>query len=91
MNHHSRFKKPGFSTREDLATLLLKTRFLSLSMFARPLLKCYNAPSVGAWRSLVACFNGVEEVVGSNPAAPTILDKETLCVITRRFPLLREL
>ena len=26
---------------------------------------------VGAWRSLVARFNGVEEVVGSNPAAPT--------------------
>jgi hypothetical protein len=25
----------------------------------------------GAWRSLVARFNGVEEVVGSNPAAPT--------------------
>ena len=33
---------------------------------------CYN-PSylVGAWRSLVARFNGVEEVVSSNLAAPT--------------------
>ena len=27
-------------------------------------------PHSGAWRSLVARFNGVEEVVGSNPAAP---------------------
>lgn len=27
--------------------------------------------AIGAWRSLVARFNGVEEVVGSNPAAPT--------------------
>ncbi len=27
--------------------------------------------AVGAWRSLVARFNGVEEVVGSSPAAPT--------------------
>ena len=28
--------------------------------------------NVGAWRSPVARFNGVEEVVGSNPIAPTI-------------------
>lgn len=91
MDHHSRFKRPGFSTREDLATLLLKTGFLSLSMFARPQLKCYNARSVGAWRSLVARFNGVEEVVGSNPAAPTSMEKETPFVIKRRFPFLREL
>lgn len=28
--------------------------------------------AVGAWRSLVARFNGVEEVVGSSPAAPTL-------------------
>ena len=27
--------------------------------------------TIGAWRSLVARFNGVEEAVGSNPAAPT--------------------
>ncbi len=27
--------------------------------------------AIGAWRSLVARFNGVEEVVGSSPAAPT--------------------
>ena len=27
----------------------------------------------GAWRSLVAHFTGGEGVVGSNPAAPTIL------------------
>jgi hypothetical protein len=40
-------------------------------MVAEPIRECYNAPSVGAWRSLVARFNGVEEVVGSNPAAPT--------------------
>ena len=33
---------------------------------------CYNAHYlVGAWRSLVARFNGVEEVVSSNLAAPT--------------------
>ena len=27
--------------------------------------------TVGAWRSPVARFNGVEEVAGSNPVAPT--------------------
>ncbi len=27
---------------------------------------------VGAWRSLVAHLNGVQEVAGSNPVAPTI-------------------
>ncbi len=40
-------------------------------MFALAPARCYNAPRFGAWRSLVARFNGVEEVVGSNPAAPT--------------------
>ncbi len=39
--------------------------------FAFDLALCYNAQQNGAWRSLVARFNGVEEVVGSNPAAPT--------------------
>ena len=42
-----------------------------MCLVAWHLLKCYNALPVGAWRSLVARFNGVEEVVGSNPAAPT--------------------
>ncbi len=40
-------------------------------MFASPGRECYTNEPVGAWRSLVARFNGVEEVVGSNPAAPT--------------------
>ena len=31
----------------------------------------YNVPLFGAWRSLAARFVRVEEVVGSNPAAPT--------------------
>ncbi len=88
MDHNSRFKKPEFSTREDQAALLLKTGFLPVSMFARALLQCYNAPLVGAWRSLVARFNGVEEVVGSNPAAPTNMQRETPCMDTRRFLLL---
>lgn len=39
--------------------------------FAPDFARCYNAHQLGAWRSLVARFNGVEEVVGSNPAAPT--------------------
>ena len=91
MDHDSRFKKPGLSTREDLAAILLKTGFLPVSMFAMPSAKCYNAPSVGAWRSLVARFNGVEEVVGSNPAAPTSMEKETPCIYMRRFPFLMEL
>jgi hypothetical protein len=39
--------------------------------FALDFAQCYNAQQHGAWRSLVARFNGVEEVVGSNPAAPT--------------------
>jgi hypothetical protein len=39
--------------------------------FAPDFAQCYNAQQLGAWRSLVARFNGVEEVVGSNPAAPT--------------------
>jgi hypothetical protein len=31
----------------------------------------YSRQSVGAWRSLVARFHGVEEVAGSNLVAPT--------------------
>ena len=31
------------------------------------------AAPVGAWRSLVAHLNGVQEVEGSNPFAPTTL------------------
>ena len=34
---------------------------------------CYTR-AVGAWLSLVERFLGVEEVVGSNPVAPTSLD-----------------
>ena len=45
---------------------------------------CYNAAAFGAWRSLVARFNGVEEVVGSNPAAPTS-KKTPLQLLMRRF------
>ena len=34
---------------------------------------CRMCPSIiGAWRSLVAHLHGAQEVVGSNPAAPTI-------------------
>ena len=57
-------------------------------MFACDFLQCYNAPAFGAWRSLVARFNGVEEVVGSNPAAPTNVEEETPCIFARRFPFL---
>ena len=32
-----------------------------------------GTPPVGAWRSLVAHYNGVVGVAGSNPVAPTIL------------------
>ena len=56
-------------------------------MFAQHTAQCYNEALVGAWRSLVARFNGVEEVVGSNPAAPTNVKKQTPCVAARRFLL----
>jgi hypothetical protein len=49
---------------------------------------CYNAAAFGAWRSLVARFNGVEEVVGSNPAAPTV--KNAASVIDAAFLFLDE-
>ena len=45
--------------------------FFTRNDVAMPLLECYNALPIGAWRSLVARFNGVEEVVSSNLAAPT--------------------
>ena len=35
-------------------------------------------PVIGAWRSPVACLHGVQEVVGSNPAAPT-KDQVVIC------------
>ena len=35
---------------------------------------CYAIHVTGLWRSLVARYLGVVEVVGSNPASPTILD-----------------
>ena len=38
---------------------------------------CYTR-AVGAWLSLVERFLGVEEVVGSNPVAPTSLDISSL-------------
>ena len=36
--------------------------------------------SIGAWRSLVARCNGVAEVAGSNPVAPTNLKSQILNV-----------
>jgi hypothetical protein len=33
----------------------------------------YTCYYYGAWRSLVARLHGVQEVVGSSPAAPTII------------------
>src|SRR5690606_23204405 len=50
----------------------------------RPLLE---SALFGAWRSLVARFNGVEEVVGSNPAARTDLSIQdaNAALMSRRF------
>ncbi len=44
----------------------------------RPPTLSAGIPTVGAWRSLVAHYNGVVGVAGSNPVAPTIL---TSCLI----------
>ena len=49
----------------------MRKLFEQITQFARHFSLCYNEFGNGAWRSLVARFNGVEEVVGSNPAAPT--------------------
>jgi hypothetical protein len=35
---------------------------------------------VGAWRSPVACLNGVQVVAGSNPVAPTNIKLPSLVV-----------
>src|SRR5690606_28106955 len=48
---------------------------------------CLGPLAIGVWRSLVACLVRVEEVVGSNPATPTVPD-EAACEFSRR-PLRR--
>lgn len=40
---------------------------------------------VGAWRSLVARLHGAQEVVGSNPAAPTIFTDSSAIVVTGEY------
>ena len=40
----------------------------------------------GAWRSLVACLNGVQKVAGSNPVAP--IGKGSITVVVGPFDLL---
>ena len=44
----------------------------------------------GAWRSPVARFNGVEEVVSSNLAAPTYKAQQTPRIKTWRFLFLEQ-
>ena len=81
--------KPGrkiVSIRISIATLsVTKNRVWGL-ILASCVRSCsvLQCPRNGAWRSLVARFNGVEEVVGSNPAAPTII-RTNAALRTRRF------
>ena len=56
-----------FSVKVRLISLQKRKFFLA---FSREV--CYTK-AVGAWLSLVERFLGVEEVVGSNPVAPTSL------------------
>ncbi len=40
-----------------------------------------NSIMVGAWRSPVACLNGVQVVAGSNPVAPTNINLPVFAVV----------
>lgn len=62
--------------RDETGRLLILLHLTTFFCLSRPesckvMVLLYNVPLFGAWRSLAARFVRVEEVVGSNPAAPT--------------------